>query len=212
MAGATPTQCVHEQCLSGFSTMVSCPGCGTANGAVVSIQLDQVTNGKCVSLLSFKIASKYCISDSFVDRDGYSISSKAFLPTVVDIMVIWVKLTQLNSELNSPIWRLGQTKQEVRPRGATPRPRSGAATECAMLQWHRSGREALPHFRGQGRWQRRVTPCSRTISCLGAGGPRGATPCSRSGGVAMRRYPSSKVRNSSCALLEQLWRDTPCPK
>ena len=36
----------------------------------------------------FKIASKYCISDSFVDHDGYSISSKGFLPTVVDIMVI----------------------------------------------------------------------------------------------------------------------------
>ena len=29
-----------------------------------------------------------CISDSFVDHDGYSISSKGFLPTVVDIMVI----------------------------------------------------------------------------------------------------------------------------
>jgi len=42
----------------------------------------------------FEIASKYCISDSFVDCDGYSISSKQFLPTVVDIMVI---------ELNSPI-------------------------------------------------------------------------------------------------------------
>ena len=36
----------------------------------------------------FEIASKYCISDSFVDSDGYSISSKGFLPTVVDIMVI----------------------------------------------------------------------------------------------------------------------------
>ena len=36
----------------------------------------------------FEIASKYCISDSFVDHDGYSISSKVFLPTVVDIMVI----------------------------------------------------------------------------------------------------------------------------
>ena len=35
-----------------------------------------------------EIASRYCISDSFVDHDGYSISSKAFLPTVVDIMVI----------------------------------------------------------------------------------------------------------------------------
>ena len=36
----------------------------------------------------FEIASKYCISDSFVDHDGYSISSKGFLPTGVDIMVI----------------------------------------------------------------------------------------------------------------------------
>ena len=36
----------------------------------------------------FEIASKSCTSDSFVDSDGYSISSKGFLPTVVDIMVI----------------------------------------------------------------------------------------------------------------------------
>ena len=36
----------------------------------------------------FEIAFKYCISDSFVDYDGYFISSKGFLPTVVDIIVI----------------------------------------------------------------------------------------------------------------------------
>ena len=36
----------------------------------------------------FEIAPKYCISDSFVDYEGYSIPSKGFLPTVVDIMVI----------------------------------------------------------------------------------------------------------------------------
>ena len=41
----------------------------------------------------FEIASKYCISDSFVDHDGYSISSERFLPAIVDIMVIWVKFT-----------------------------------------------------------------------------------------------------------------------
>ena len=35
-----------------------------------------------------EIACKYCISDSFVDHAGYSISSKGFLPSVVDIMVI----------------------------------------------------------------------------------------------------------------------------
>ena len=36
----------------------------------------------------FEIASKYCISDSSVDHNGYSISSEGFLPIVVDIMVI----------------------------------------------------------------------------------------------------------------------------
>ena len=39
----------------------------------------------------FETAPKYCLSDSFVDHDGYSISSKGFLPAVVDIIVIWVK-------------------------------------------------------------------------------------------------------------------------
>jgi len=46
-----------------------------------------------------EIAPKYCISDSLVDYDGYSISSKGFLPTVVHIMVIWVKFTH-----SSPFW------------------------------------------------------------------------------------------------------------
>ena len=36
----------------------------------------------------FEIALKYCTSDCFVDYDGYFISSKGFLSTVVDIMVI----------------------------------------------------------------------------------------------------------------------------
>ena len=36
----------------------------------------------------FEIAPKYCISDSCVDYEGYSISSKGFFPTAVDIMVI----------------------------------------------------------------------------------------------------------------------------
>ena len=42
----------------------------------------------------FEIAPKYCISVSFVDYEGYSISSKGFLPTVVDLMVIWVNFTR----------------------------------------------------------------------------------------------------------------------
>ena len=38
--------------------------------------------------LIFDFAYMYCNSDSFVDYDGYSISSKEFLPTVAVIMVI----------------------------------------------------------------------------------------------------------------------------
>ena len=34
----------------------------------------------------FEFEPKYCILDSFVDFEGYSISSKGFLPTVVDIL------------------------------------------------------------------------------------------------------------------------------
>ena len=33
----------------------------------------------------FEIVSKYCISDYFVDYDGYSISSKGFSSTVVKL-------------------------------------------------------------------------------------------------------------------------------
>ena len=36
----------------------------------------------------FEIASRYCILDSFVDSNGYSTSSKGFLPTVIDVIVI----------------------------------------------------------------------------------------------------------------------------
>ena len=49
----------------------------------------------------FETALKYCISDSSVDYEGYYISSKGFLPTVVDIMVmlIPVHLSSLNPEM-----------------------------------------------------------------------------------------------------------------
>ena len=47
----------------------------------------------------FEIASKYCISDSFVDYDGHSTSCKWFLPTIVYIMIISVKLYPFESTL-----------------------------------------------------------------------------------------------------------------
>ena len=55
--------------------------------------------------LVFEIASKYCTSGSFVDYEGYSSSSKGFLPTVVDKMVIWVKFT-CSSPLSSLIHKM----------------------------------------------------------------------------------------------------------
>ena len=36
----------------------------------------------------FEIASRYCVSDSFVEYDGYSIAFNGLVRTVVDIMVI----------------------------------------------------------------------------------------------------------------------------
>ena len=47
------------------------------------------TNGDCFVIS--EISPKYCILDSFVKYEGYSISSKGFLPTVVGITVVWIK-------------------------------------------------------------------------------------------------------------------------
>ena len=93
-------------------------------------------------------------------------------------------------------------------RGATPSPRSGA--EAGRTPCPRGGgQEELSHIRGQGQRPRvpgcdgaktaeRSYPVSevrgggreeppqskeRWLGCMGAGGPRGAIPCSRSGGV-----------------------------
>ena len=41
----------------------------------------------------YETASKYCISDSFIDYEGYSISTKGVLATIVDTMVIWIKIS-----------------------------------------------------------------------------------------------------------------------
>ena len=87
------------------------------------------------------------------------------------------------------------------PRGATPCPRSGAATESARLRRRRSGREELPHVRGQGQRPRGPTP----VQGQGSGRdelphvqgqwqwPRGATPRLRSGAAAEGSYPTSEV-------------------
>ena len=51
----------------------------------------------------FEIASKYCISNSFVDHDGDSISSEGSLPAVVDVMVKWA-LESITTEVMEFQW------------------------------------------------------------------------------------------------------------
>ena len=92
-------------------------------------------------------------------------------------------------------------------------PRRGMAERSYPTPDVRGGGQVeLLHAGGQGWRPRGATPPPRNSGCQGAGGPRGATSCSRSGGVAVRRYPSSKVRSSSCALLGQPRRHTQRPR
>ena len=88
--------------------------------------------------------------------------------------------------------------QKWRPGGATPRPRSGAAAQRSY-----PASEARGSIRGQGQRPGGETPPPRSSGCMGARGSRGSIPGSKSEGAAVRRYPSSKVRSSGCALLEQ---------
>ena len=125
--------------------------------------------------------------------------------------------------------RVPGCEAQVRLRGAIlcPRPVAAAGRRYPMFEVRGNGREEIPCVRDQGLCPRvpgwdsagaaerryphlrpgaaawRSNPMSKGRCCTGARGPRGATPCSMSGGVAVRRYPSSKVRNSSCTLLEQ---------
>ena len=49
------------------------------------------------SFCYFDIVPKYCVSDSSADYEGYFISSKRFLSTVVDIMAFWIKVPPFTS-------------------------------------------------------------------------------------------------------------------
>ena len=64
------------------------------------------------------------------------------------------------------------------------------------------GQEELPHARGQGGGGEEQ-PHSKEWWLRGRRRAERSYSCSRSGGVALRRYPSSKVRSSGCTLLEQ---------
>ena len=77
---------VHFQGKPFKFSFFSIPGQGT-DLDYCDIELFALETNRDQSVI-FEIASKYCISDSFVDYGGYSISSKGFLPAVVDVVVI----------------------------------------------------------------------------------------------------------------------------
>ena len=58
------------------------------NNLTLHLKQLEIEEMKTPGSIIFETEPKYCILYSFVDHDGYSISSKGFLPTVVDIMVI----------------------------------------------------------------------------------------------------------------------------
>ena len=102
-----------------------------------------------------------------------------------------VEMQSLNSVAkgNSPLSCVVTQERGWRPRGVTPRPRSGAAAESTRLRRHRKGREELPHVRGQGGQPKGDTQHPRSGAVT-----RGVTPRARSGAVAGRRYPRPQAR------------------
>ena len=64
----------------------------------VDLELNQ---GHCIV---FEIAPKYCILESFIDNEGSSTSSKVFLPTALDIMVFWIKLSHSHPFWSTDSW------------------------------------------------------------------------------------------------------------
>ena len=88
-----------------------------------------------------------------------------------------------------------------RPRGVTPRPRSGAAAKSARLRRCRKGQEELPHAQGQGIGRDEQPHIQGAVAARAQEGLEELFHIQgRRGG--MGRYPSFKVRSSGCTLLE----------
>ena len=105
------------------------------------------------------------------------------------------------------IWKTQQWPQDWKRSVFIPIPKKGNAKECSnystialishagnvaersypMEKVTGGSQEELPHTRSQGRQPRGATPHPRRGGCAGAGGPRGATPCSRSRGATRPR-------------------------
>ena len=115
-----------------------------------------------------------------------------------NIMVIQVYAPTTNAEKKMKLTAFMKTYKTFSPASEV----RGSGRECQVVTAPEQPRGAIP-TRGQGHRPGGATTCPRNSGCAGTGGPTGAIPRSRSGGAAVRRYPSSKVRSNSCTLLEQ---------
>ena len=81
----------------------------------------------------FEVAPKYCISYSFVDYEGYSISFMGFLPTMYSIYILlyyilfpwWLRIKHLPAKQETRVQSLGwedPLEKEM-------------ATHCSILAW-----------------------------------------------------------------------------
>ena len=91
---------------------------------------------------------------------------------------------------------------EAWPRGATPRPRSGAQLRVPGYDHAGAAGRSYPRPR-PGVVAERSNPTSKERWLRGHRRAERSYSTFRSGGAAVRRYPSFKVRSSGCALLEQ---------
>ena len=110
---------------------------------------------------------------------------------------VHLKLSQDFNWLRAKCRRLRRARQ-ARPRGATPRLRSGAEagrTPCPKG----SSQEELPHVRGQGQ-RPRVPECDgagtaeRSYPASEVGGDKRSNPTSEVSGAYERSYPTLEVR------------------
>ena len=109
------------------------------------------------------------------------------------------------------------TKESSWPGGDTPRPRSGVVAErsypASEVSVSRGGQEKPPRAQGQGRHLGGAThargqgrrPGGTTPEAVAVRAQEGLEELSHVEGQErrLRRYPSSKVRNNGCALLER---------
>ena len=133
------------------------------------------------------------------------------------VSLLRLSITQLKHTLAAAWHRSGREEipyihgQEWLPRGDSPSRRSGAVAKrrYPKSKVMRSSWEDLPQIQGREQRPRGDTPSLRSGTAAKWRYPKSS---SRSGAVVMRIYPTSKVRSNGCTLLEQPWRDTPCPR